>query len=200
MRVTQTRGTTDFFVGGIVLWFELMASHLVGRRSTTWATALFCVGYFWDRVSKTICLGWLWTWILLISVSWVARITDTGHRRLAHTYISDRYLLGLLLILMAWTCYVFIDTASFCLGRAIPISPFTTSLASISSYSRHQRTSHTSCPVWAKNISLCFNLHFCDYCSIQLTYLLAIFMSLPIVHAYFSVGVPFFWFLGYYVK
>jgi hypothetical protein len=70
----------------VVLGFELgltldrQASHLIGRRSTTWAPppALFlCVGYFCDRVSGTICLGWPWTKILLIFPSWVARITDT---------------------------------------------------------------------------------------------------------------------------
>jgi hypothetical protein len=32
--------------------------------------------FFWDRVSWTICPDWLQTTILLISVSWVARITD----------------------------------------------------------------------------------------------------------------------------
>jgi hypothetical protein len=61
-----------------VLEFELRASHLLGRHSATWATlqALFSVGYFWDRVLRTICPGWLRTLILLISASWVARITD----------------------------------------------------------------------------------------------------------------------------
>jgi hypothetical protein len=44
---------------------------------TLWVTPpiLFCDGFFWDRVSRTICLGWLWTTILLISTSWIARIT-----------------------------------------------------------------------------------------------------------------------------
>jgi hypothetical protein len=39
--------------------FELWASLLVGRHSTTWATlpALFCVGDFQDKASQTICLG-----------------------------------------------------------------------------------------------------------------------------------------------
>jgi hypothetical protein len=37
--------------------------------------ALFCVGYFWERVSPSICLGWPQTAILLISASWVVRIT-----------------------------------------------------------------------------------------------------------------------------
>jgi hypothetical protein len=35
----------------------------------------FFVKGFWDRTSGTICLGWLWTSILLISASWVAGIT-----------------------------------------------------------------------------------------------------------------------------
>jgi hypothetical protein len=35
----------------------------------------FVMAFFWDRVSRTICPGWLWTRILLISASWVARIT-----------------------------------------------------------------------------------------------------------------------------
>jgi hypothetical protein len=42
---------------------------------TSHFTSLFCVGYFQDRVSQTICLGWLQTAILLISASSVARIT-----------------------------------------------------------------------------------------------------------------------------
>jgi hypothetical protein len=39
----------------------------------------FCDGLFWDRVSRAICLGWLQTEILLISASWVARITGMRH-------------------------------------------------------------------------------------------------------------------------
>jgi hypothetical protein len=41
---------------------------------------LYCIGYFWDRVSWTICPGWLRTPILLISASWVAKITGRSHR------------------------------------------------------------------------------------------------------------------------
>jgi hypothetical protein len=33
----------------------------------------FCDGYFWDKVSQTICWGWLQALILLISASWVAQ-------------------------------------------------------------------------------------------------------------------------------
>jgi hypothetical protein len=72
--------TKDFFFF-LVLGFKLRASHLQVRCSTTWVTppALFCDGYFQDRVSWTICLGWLWATILLISASWVARIIGVSH-------------------------------------------------------------------------------------------------------------------------
>jgi hypothetical protein len=48
---------------------------------TLWATppALFDDGFFQDRVSRTICPCWLWTMILLISASWVVRITGMSH-------------------------------------------------------------------------------------------------------------------------
>jgi hypothetical protein len=42
-------------------------------------SVLFCDGFIWDRVSWTICPG-LWTTILLISASWVARITCVSHQ------------------------------------------------------------------------------------------------------------------------
>jgi hypothetical protein len=48
---------------------------------TPWATppALYCDEYFQDRVSWTICPSCLWTVVLLISASWVARITGVSH-------------------------------------------------------------------------------------------------------------------------
>jgi hypothetical protein len=39
----------------------------------------FCDEFFRERVLWTICPGWLRTVILLISASWVARITDVNH-------------------------------------------------------------------------------------------------------------------------
>jgi hypothetical protein len=47
--------------------------------STTWATlqALFYVEYFWDMISCTFCPGWPQTAILLMSVCWVAKITES---------------------------------------------------------------------------------------------------------------------------
>jgi hypothetical protein len=62
--------------------FELRASQLPGRHSTTWAipSTLFCAVYFWDRVLWTICLGCLRTMIFLISASWIARIPGVSHQ------------------------------------------------------------------------------------------------------------------------
>jgi hypothetical protein len=44
---------------------------------------MFCVVYFWDRVSKTSCPSWILILILLISASWVARIIGRSHWWLA---------------------------------------------------------------------------------------------------------------------
>jgi hypothetical protein len=69
--------------GGKSLYFKYYCPFCVcvwywGLNSgpSPWATppALFLWRVFRDRVSQTICLGWLWTMILLISASWVARI------------------------------------------------------------------------------------------------------------------------------
>jgi hypothetical protein len=52
-----------------------------------WAAppVLFLWRIFQDRVSRTICPGWLWTMILLISASWVARIIGMSHQYPANT-------------------------------------------------------------------------------------------------------------------
>jgi hypothetical protein len=68
----------SFFFFFLVLRFEL-------RAYIPWTTppALFWDGFFWDRVSWTICPGWLWNLILLISAFWVIRITGVSHWCLA---------------------------------------------------------------------------------------------------------------------
>jgi hypothetical protein len=69
-----------FFVA-VVLGFKLKASRLLGKCCTTWATPpILFVEYFQDRVSRTICPGWPWTAILLISEPWVARITGVNYQ------------------------------------------------------------------------------------------------------------------------
>jgi hypothetical protein len=75
----------------VVLEFELKAFTL------SHSTIPIFVKVFWDRVSWTTCLGWLQTMILLISASWVARITGVSHQRPAtslnpysvHSYVLD---------------------------------------------------------------------------------------------------------------
>jgi hypothetical protein len=57
----------------VVLGLELTAytfSH---------STSPFLDRIFQDRVSRTVCLDWLWTSILLVSASQVARITGMSH-------------------------------------------------------------------------------------------------------------------------
>jgi hypothetical protein len=49
------------------------------------------VGYFWDRVLWTICSSWLPTLLLLISASWVARITGLSHWLSAWLWFEWRY-------------------------------------------------------------------------------------------------------------
>jgi hypothetical protein len=62
-----------FFFFFVVPGFELRAYTL------NHSTSPFLWWYFWDRVSWTICPSWLQTSILLISASWVVRITDVSH-------------------------------------------------------------------------------------------------------------------------
>jgi hypothetical protein len=58
-----------------VLGFELRAYTLSHSTSL-----ILCWVFFQGRVSWTICPGWLWTSILLISASWVAGITGMSHQ------------------------------------------------------------------------------------------------------------------------
>jgi hypothetical protein len=63
---------------------------------------------FIDRVSRTICLGWLQTKILLIFAFWVARITGVSHRSLANKISSkiNSWSLNIHPVsLKLWQCY-----------------------------------------------------------------------------------------------
>jgi hypothetical protein len=63
----------------LLLFFQYRGLHF--------EQVLFFNGFFQDRTSRIICLGWLQTEILLISASWVARITGMSHQH------PDDYLL-----------------------------------------------------------------------------------------------------------
>jgi hypothetical protein len=49
---------------------------------------IFVKGFFEIESCRTICPGWLQTGILLISASWVARITGVSHQRPALKHSS----------------------------------------------------------------------------------------------------------------
>jgi hypothetical protein len=67
-----------FFFFFFFLWCWSLNS---GPTPQATPPALFlCDGFFQDRVTGTIHLGWLWTSILLISASWVAGITGMSHQ------------------------------------------------------------------------------------------------------------------------
>jgi hypothetical protein len=68
-----------FFFFFVFLGFYLRAFFTLSQF-----TALFCDGFLQDRVSKTICLGWLQTSNLLISASCIPRITGVCHQHLAN--------------------------------------------------------------------------------------------------------------------
>jgi hypothetical protein len=72
----------------VIIWLIYWG---VNSGPTHWATppALFCDGVFWDRVLRTICLGWLQNMIFLISASWVARITDVSLARLIYFSLTS---------------------------------------------------------------------------------------------------------------
>jgi hypothetical protein len=61
-----------------VLEFELRSSHLARQvlYHLSHSSSPFYVGYFWDKVSGTVCPDWLW---ILISASQVPRITGEAH-------------------------------------------------------------------------------------------------------------------------
>jgi hypothetical protein len=66
----------------VVLGFEL-------RACATPPVLLFVMDFFQERVLSTICPGWLQTMILLITASWVVRITGVSHRRQTGLYLKS---------------------------------------------------------------------------------------------------------------
>jgi hypothetical protein len=79
----------DSYVPLNLFFFSILGFELWAYTLTPWAILpdLFCDGFFQDRVSRTICLDWLWTAVLLISASWVARITGMSHQRPAQFFL-----------------------------------------------------------------------------------------------------------------
>jgi hypothetical protein len=73
-----------FFNTGVQTQGLTLARQVLSHLSHS-TSYFFVLGIFRDRLSRTIYPGWLWTTILLISVSWVTRITGLNHRHPALT-------------------------------------------------------------------------------------------------------------------
>jgi hypothetical protein len=73
-------------------WFILFLQYWgLNSGPTLWTIPpALCDGFFWDRVSQTIWLGWLWTIILLISASLVARTTGANHQHPA-SHLNSKF-------------------------------------------------------------------------------------------------------------
>jgi hypothetical protein len=82
----------------LFIYFAVLGLNL---GPSPWATPpsplLFCAGFFWDRILQTICLGWLQTMILLISASWVGRMTGVSYHSPAYFWYCMYYNLSLFL-------------------------------------------------------------------------------------------------------
>jgi hypothetical protein len=87
-----TRCKLFWEIQGSVTHFFFWQYWSLNSGPSPWATppALFCDEYFWDRVSRTICPGYIRTTILLISVSWVARIIGMSHWHPAVTHFFKK--------------------------------------------------------------------------------------------------------------
>jgi hypothetical protein len=59
-------------------FFSVLGLELRGY-TLSHSTSPLCEGFFWDRVLQSICPVWLWIMTLVISTSWVARITGVRH-------------------------------------------------------------------------------------------------------------------------
>jgi hypothetical protein len=77
---------------------RLLYSFLYSGQSATFKFLVFFpfpIRGFQDRVSWTICLGCLQTTVILISASWVARITEVNHWCPSSSFYLKRYQLSL---------------------------------------------------------------------------------------------------------
>jgi hypothetical protein len=84
-------GGTGVSTQGFVLTKQALTKQIL--YCLNHASSPFCSIYFGDRVSWTICLGWLRTVILPISASQVARITGMSHLGLASVCLSNQWYL-----------------------------------------------------------------------------------------------------------
>jgi hypothetical protein len=75
------------FIYLFILWYWGLKLGRYSYPLSHSTSPFFNNGFFQDRISWTICLGWLWTVILLISASWAPRITGMRWRSLNSLFI-----------------------------------------------------------------------------------------------------------------
>jgi hypothetical protein len=85
MRLKDDRSWCHFFPLTFYLFIFVVLGFELRAYTLNHSTNPFCDGVFQDRISPASC--WLQIMILLISASWVARITGVSHRRLAAPHI-----------------------------------------------------------------------------------------------------------------
>jgi hypothetical protein len=91
----------------VVLGLELRAYTLSHSTSHCWK------GFFKIESSWIVCPGWPWTVIVLISASWVARITGLRHSYLATFNILKFYFLTVLNFELRALCLLGRNTTAF---------------------------------------------------------------------------------------
>jgi hypothetical protein len=87
-------GFQQYYICNLYIFFFCFLLYWsLNSGCTPWATppALFCDGFFRDRVSWTIFPSWLQTLILLISASWVVWITGVSHCHLVWHFLTLHY-------------------------------------------------------------------------------------------------------------
>jgi hypothetical protein len=91
-KFSSGRKLTRFASPLSVLFFFFFSTRAwtQGLHQSHSTSPFFVKGFFWDRVSWTICTGWFQAAILLISASWVARIAGVSYQHLALcSYFSE---------------------------------------------------------------------------------------------------------------
>jgi hypothetical protein len=104
--LTRSIKVCNLFLFFLKYWgFELRAYMLTHSTSP-----FFVMGFFWGRILWTVCIGWLCTLILLISIFWIARIIGVNHRDPALYLLLNTYFLFFFFVIAINQC----ELVQFC--------------------------------------------------------------------------------------
>jgi hypothetical protein len=97
---TLLRSLAHFFIWSLIYLFFMVLGIEQKASNLSHSTIPFLMmGLFQERVSRTICHWWLGTTLLLISASWLAKITG-----MSHWHPVGIHFLGSLVF---WALYIF---------------------------------------------------------------------------------------------